>query len=409
MLKMIVVDDEYLVRKGIKETIDWAAYNIEIIAEASNGEVALDFINELKPDIILSDVRMPVVDGLELSKRLSDDNYDGIIILLSGYSDFDYARKAIDCGVTSYLLKPVDNEELINVVRDASAKLKEKRKNAMMAVGFSEQMTLLKNAFLQTLFHGKVSSNSIKEQFTLFGITPIEKGILIYAKIDDQYVDIETQNSALVFLWKLIKSTLKQYDISYEWVENEIVLAVAFCDSKELANQIYGVIRKYEKNSGFPTVSIGISDTFDGLENIPEAYRAASGRAGNKIFPTINSVSYEDAVRPYKQIIIDAIEYITKNYSKSISIKTVANDLMVSESNLMHNFKDNLNKTFIECLTDFRMLKAKQLLREGRLRVNEIAYSVGYSDIKHFGQLFKKNTGMTPSEFAVKERKLIEE
>lgn len=127
MYKMIVVDDEYLVRTGITETIDWNKYDIEIVDTAQNGKVGLEKIELHHPDIIISDIKMPVMDGLQLVEALYERNYDGIIIMLSGYNDFEYAKGTLERGVFKYLLKPIDNDELIDIVVKAREKLKKRR------------------------------------------------------------------------------------------------------------------------------------------------------------------------------------------------------------------------------------------------------------------------------------------
>lgn len=119
MYKMLLVDDEYLVRKGISETIDWNSYDIEIVATAVNGQDGLEKVETYHPDIIVSDIKMPVLDGMGLVSTLYDKNYDGIIIMLSGYNEFEYAKTTLEKGVFKYLLKPIDNDELVSVVVSA--------------------------------------------------------------------------------------------------------------------------------------------------------------------------------------------------------------------------------------------------------------------------------------------------
>ncbi|MDR0855573.1 MAG: helix-turn-helix domain-containing protein, partial [Christensenellaceae bacterium] len=138
----------------------------------------------------------------------------------------------------------------------------------------------------------------------------------------------------------------------------------------------------------------------------PSAYKQAETLSGNGLFPQICTVSVGGGENnaQYNRVIASAIELIGKEFGKDISIATVAKRLFVSESYLMHLFKANLGKTFNECLTGYRIVKAKELLLKSPDRVGIIAEQVGYNDVKYFASVFKKYTNMTPNEF-VKARK----
>jgi two-component system response regulator YesN len=114
MIKILIVDDEPIVREGLKTIINWEALGYKIIGEGIDGTDGLDKILTLKPDLVLMDIKMPGMHGIELIKEIKDRGYKGKIILLTGYSDFEYAQSAIKLGVSAYLLKPIDEDELIN-------------------------------------------------------------------------------------------------------------------------------------------------------------------------------------------------------------------------------------------------------------------------------------------------------
>ena len=130
MLKLMIVDDEYLVRVGLRETIDWASIGFEVVAEATNGKEALEKIHQLHPDIVISDVKMPIMDGVQLVAALQDDHFDGKVLILSGYNDFDYAKTSFENGLFRYLLKPLDNAELIAAVVEAGENWWQSARNA---------------------------------------------------------------------------------------------------------------------------------------------------------------------------------------------------------------------------------------------------------------------------------------
>ena len=111
LYKIIIVDDEEEIRLGIIKKIDWKSYGFQIIGEAENGQEALEKAEKLQPDIIMTDIRMPFMDGLELGKKLSEVMPSSKIIVFSGCDDFEYAQKALRLNVIEYLLKPINSVE----------------------------------------------------------------------------------------------------------------------------------------------------------------------------------------------------------------------------------------------------------------------------------------------------------
>lgn len=176
MYKMLVVDDEYLARIGIKETIDWASHGITIVDTAVNGKDGLEKIERYQPDIIVSDIKMPVMDGTELVAALYERSYDGIIIMLSGYNDFEYAKATLEKGVFKYLLKPVDNDELVSVVLQAVDKLNKQRKIEKYISDFSTGIPVIKSRIVDSLFHGEYDEADIREKMALYDLPIIEWG-----------------------------------------------------------------------------------------------------------------------------------------------------------------------------------------------------------------------------------------
>ncbi|WP_125141780.1 response regulator transcription factor [Clostridium transplantifaecale] len=121
MYKVIVAEDEDIIRKGLVYSVPWADMDCSVVGEARNGVEGVELIKRLEPDIVMADINMPVMDGLGMIRETYEDyNYSAII--LSGYSNFEYARTAIRYGVTGYLLKPLKKEDLLEAVKDAKEK-----------------------------------------------------------------------------------------------------------------------------------------------------------------------------------------------------------------------------------------------------------------------------------------------
>ena len=127
MYKLLVVEDEDIIRKGLLYTIKWSELNCSIVGEARNGVEGEEAIRQMQPDIVIADITMPVKDGLEMIRDTIEE-FDYAAIILSGYSEFEYAKSAIEYGVTAYLLKPLNTEELKKTILSAQKKIEERRR-----------------------------------------------------------------------------------------------------------------------------------------------------------------------------------------------------------------------------------------------------------------------------------------
>ena len=128
MYRILLVDDEILVRDAIRENIDWKAMDCELVGDCDNGKAAAEFVQTHPVDIVLTDILMPYMDGMELSRFLHDNYPDIVIVIFSGFGEFEYAKKAIQYDVSEYMLKPVTAMELRNVIEKMKEKVDQRRK-----------------------------------------------------------------------------------------------------------------------------------------------------------------------------------------------------------------------------------------------------------------------------------------
>jgi Response regulator containing CheY-like receiver domain and AraC-type DNA-binding domain len=243
MLKVVVVEDEELVRKGIVLTVDWARADCAVVGEAANGEEGLEVIRRYRPDLIVTDIRMPKLDGIEMFRRLRAEGNDAYVVILTAYSDFSYAQSALKLGAADYLLKPFHDGELEEII-------------------------------------ARIRS---REQ------------------------------------------------------ESAVPAAV-------------------------PPLSVGAQEK--------------------------------------SKYVKEALAYLSGHYNDpDISVASIARDLGVSDGHLSHVFKKETSYTLSGYLTNYRMHKAMELLRDCRVKVYEVAEKVGYRDITYFSSTFKKAVGLSPSEY----------
>ncbi len=415
MYSMLVVDDEYLVRIGIKETIEWMEHSIEIIGDADNGKTGLELALKNRPDIIITDVRMPDLDGLEFLKAIKSSKLDSIVIILSGYEEFEYVRTALHSGAFAYLLKPIDNNELLDTVLDGIREIEKNRSTLNHYSRLEQELSSVKEHFVNDLISGKITDiNKIKEKLGLYNIN---------ISSDNNYAICLTVNSSEQLIKTLSKEKLKAININMtkilcEFTNNSNFNAV-FTEISELQwmiilssgseNNSVKLIKTYIKNmvdvfsqETRLTCTAAISNVCNELEKLFDACTIAQKSVSLNMFTDMNRIMDCDAIENnmYSRKINEAIKYISNNYNKDISVESVANSLYISASYLMHLFKDNLGKTFNECLTEIRINAAKELLKNPKYKVYEVCDKVGYNDIKYFSQIFKRSTGKTPSEYS---------
>ncbi len=166
-IKVFLVEDEVIIRNGIRKNIDWNGEGYEFVGEASDGELAYPMILREKPDILITDIKMPFMDGLELSSLVKKELPDIKILILSGYDEFEYAKEAIRIGVTEYLLKPISSGKLLEALRSVSKMIEQEREEKEFLKRYMEEMKENteheKMKFFGRLIRGEISTTDVIE------------------------------------------------------------------------------------------------------------------------------------------------------------------------------------------------------------------------------------------------------
>lgn len=380
-MKVFLVEDEIIMREGIRNNIDWEKEGFEFAGEASDGELAYPLIQDSKPDILITDIRMPFIDGLELSRRVKKEMPDIKIIVLSGYDEFEYAREGIRIGITEYLLKPIDGNKLLEAVKRVAQLILSERESQMESKPGQEQDS---GKSSQAEEEGAAVQRSPGGQET-------ELGILEVGKLDRRVAE------------RFLKTGLK----------SEVTNFVDDYFSSFGINNIQSLLFRQYVTTDMYFTAVSMLEGL-GYENGELAKHCGEIRDINKVLSSVESnkeylkkilstaIDLREAVsqKKYHSILEEAKSYIEQHYDDvNISLNSVAASVNLSPNHFSSIFSQEMGKTFVEYLTFVRMEKAKELLRTSSLKSAEIAYAVGYKDAHYFSYLFKKNQDCTPKEY----------
>lgn len=399
MYKILIVDDEYLVREGLRLTIDWEALGLQVCGLAADGAEGLAMAERFKPDIVMTDMKMPVMDGVTMIKQLGERGILPRTIVLSGYRDFDYAKQSFEAGVTNYVLKPISNDELIAVLRKTVEELKKGEAQSQLVQKIEKQRPLFKAQCMHDLLHGVYQS---EEEFRLAAGSAALTVSFPLGLFDFKLVETEEGQSRpqlLAALESELKELFAPLSIEGTRQEGHLIYLVPEADLEAVSEQIRQFISGLQSDAE-RTVIAARSRLVAGFGDVYPAYLELMKFANSQVLVGTSFYfgTVDNSVKHAKNLYL-LLQFIAVNYRYDISVRQAAEKLKVSESYLMHLVKSSLNRTFNDLLVNHRLMIAKRLLCRGDLRINEVADQVGFNDVKYFSQVFKKKIGMTPSEY----------
>lgn len=347
MLKAIIVDDENVFRKGLRSKINWDALHLQFAGEASNGQEALALIGEICPDIVICDVKMPVMDGIELLQYLGKSSHIKFIVL-SGHNEFELARNAIKYGAYDYILKPVHENELVGVLLRAVDDILQERHQFLEKIDFSLNIRDKMLNKYESIFIHMVESRDLESIYQTIH--------LFLNELNDTASSDLYQNALCEF----------------------ICLAHKICD-----------IFKVDKAK--------LND--DGLLHYRHIQKETVCEQVQQLFRIIvDDLVYQKNL-DRKKIVYDVIEDFKNNYAEKFTLEMVSKKYYINPSYFCQLFKSVTNDTFMNYVIKFRISKAQEFMQLGNFKIYQIAEMVGYEDEKYFSQLFRKFTGISPSEY----------
>jgi len=339
MIKMIIVDDEEIAIKGLIALINWEQYGYTVIGEACNGVEALKLFEGTIPDVIITDIRMPIMDGLELMKEINKSFPSIRVIVLSGYDEFQYVKAAIDNSAVGYILKPIEEEEIAKVlIKVGHLVTSEKRENQ------SKKQILLnvKKNYLVNLIEGLASIERYGNSNEDISLKDLE----IYFESNDFCVIIlsvistnkhNMDKSRIIDRGKEILNKFYSGEI-IDKCEDEIYILLEGEESILQRNDIFQELRKEICAQGDMSLTIAVGNAFKGLENIKNSYTQAREALGYSISLGM------DATIEYKML--KELEVSGLTYPLQLEIKII---------NALTSNKENIEET----VSDFLKLVGK--------------------------------------------------
>ena len=306
MVKLFLVEDEIVMRDGIKRQINWEKEDIEFVGEASDGELAWPMILETKPDILLTDIKMPFMDGLELSALVRKELPDTAIIILSGYDEFVYAQQAVSLGVTDYLLKPLPPGKLLECIRRVQEKIEQERAQPENNAWSEELAREQKDAEKNLLFRALVTNDrSLKEILAMADHLGIHISARYYSVIlmtvrgKENAMPSEQLRTELAAIPEQIPGW-----IFFDRNENGFAMIGTANSEEEISDTQKELIRRLKEcveKDAEHTWFIGAGRTVGRISDIGKAYNSANKALSSRFITGMNRVVTADETDSVKR------------------------------------------------------------------------------------------------------------
>ncbi len=362
MLKVMLVDDMDIVRIGIKRMGVWGEKTgFVVVEEAKNGEDAIRKLEKNRVDLVITDIKMPKVDGMELLNHIVQRNLCSCVVLLSDFNEFSYARQGIILGAFDFLAKPANEEDLEKLLERAYEHITNRKREA-------ERVKILEEVFEEKAeaFYQKEEIDTIAELIQSRDPEAIDRIRHILERIGAglDYDVIKLEGVMIKAVPKVMEAILLENSWLEKYINTDLLANLTvhqFTDCNEMLNFIVEDIQKL----------------FAFIKKIQLGY-------------------------PEKGTVWDVSNYILQNIDNGLSLSIVAEKLYMNKTYISEVFKHKTGIPFIEYLTMVKMERAKQLVAIDGVKAYEAAEILGFKDAEYFGKLFKKYTGMSISEVRLK-------
>lgn len=353
--KVVIIDDEPWTRDVILRLGRWSELGLEVVGEASDGKTGLALVQRLCPDVVITDVKMPGIDGIELVERLRRIGFQNPILVISGYGDYLYVRNALKLGVVDYLLKPIKAQELNQQLKQC------------------------------------VNSLSQAEMFAPAATTEV---CFFADGYEDRYYEVRNAIEMALRIGNtmLVRQQLEKLEMLIYQNEGEtppITIMIGI---------YYALLFSLQRYVG--TMGINRSEVFANMSTTFVFNRDTTIRQiVNHIEAMYCSVIDYLKKQQHTRLDVEAVrKFIDENYTQGINLEQTADTFHVTKEYLSKTFKQSQGIGFSEYVTSLRMRQAYNLITSQQVQLKEVGAMVGYFDLAHFYKTFKKFFGKTPGE-----------
>ncbi|EKQ51030.1 response regulator [Clostridium sp. Maddingley MBC34-26] len=358
LYRIMIVDDEEEIRLGIIKKIDWEANGFIVVGDAENGQDALEKAEKLQPDVIMTDIKMPFMDGLELGKKLVELMPSTKIIVFSGCDDFEYAHKAIKINVVEYVLKPINSIELTEVLVRLKEQLdreyNEKRNFENLYKYYVNSLPVIREQFLVGVIEGKVTEAQWNEQAENLGIDFQYEYLAVGLIHADGVLNLEEgtsnlgiqQDSSLipVSIKKIVDESMEKFCKNISFFYSDMVVVIGNFEKKEdillFIKGINEVCKIYKRIMNL-TISAGIGYVYNSVPEMRFSYRSAQSALDYRFILGTGKAIYIDDVEPDSSIQLQLEEQEERTMLNSIKISSEEEIAMII-SNLFKKVEDLL-------------------------------------------------------------------
>lgn len=318
MYRIAIFDDESLIRRNIIKKIDWNKYGFQVVGEGENGREALDVIEETNPDVVFTDIEMPFINGLELSKIMYEDYPLTKIVLITGFDEFKYAQNAIELNVFQYILKPISADKLIEVLEKLKIQLdkekNEKENIELLRKNYCENLPIIRENF----FHSLVSTNesieniiersnyvnvNLKANYYICSVINIDKSLIDSEKFkrdDYELIKFAVKNTA--------KDIIDRHGFGHVFIKDDYVIVIGTLKENRKDKSIERFIRAMEEIKASIqkymkiTIDIGVGAVKQCVSEIKDSYDSATHTLNYRFVVGNNKVIYIEDLEPDQNI-----------------------------------------------------------------------------------------------------------